>query len=261
MNGFDLKLQSDSSRDYSLRDDVERVSTGVKGLDNLLNGGYPKGSVILISGTPGTGKTILCFQFLYAGLTQGENCLYLSSDEPIKNLIQEASKFNMDFQRFIETGKLRLLYLDPDNGNLHEEIQKEISNQGYSRIIVDSLSPLAETPIWMVSNGQEIIPSANSINSISYPVESIQAMRMRLRCLMGLLKEHPSTVLVTSEIPEGSKTLSRDSISEFLADGIILLGLDPTMDRRKLIIRKMRKTKHTLKPQNIEIGSEGIRIL
>ena len=97
----------------------------------------------------------------------------------------------------------------------------------------------------MVSNGQEIIPSANSINSISYPVESIQAMRMRLRRLIGLLKEHPSTVLVTSEIPEGSKTLSRDSISEFLADGIILLGLDPTMDRRKLIIRKMRKTRHT----------------
>ncbi len=259
MNGFSIHDQL--SHASSLVDNVERVSTGVNGLDNLLNGGYPKGSVILVSGTPGTGKTILCFQFLEAGLQRGERCLYLSSDEPTENLIQEASRFGIDFQRYIDSGQLRLLYLNPDNGNLHEEIQKELSNQTYSRIIVDSLSPIAETPIWMVSSGQEIVPSANSINSISYPVESIQAMRMRLRRLIGLLKKHPSTVLITSEIPEGSNSLSRDSISEFLSDGVILLGLDPTMDRRKLVIRKMRKTKHTLKPQNIEIGERGIRIL
>ncbi len=240
---------------------IERTSTGVEGLDNLLNGGYPKGCVILVSGTPGTGKTIICFQFLYAGLTAGEKALYLSSDEPIQNLLQEAEKFGMNLQQYRDNDQLKLLYLDPSDGDIYEDIKKEIANTEYDRIVVDSLSPLAETPMWMVSNGQEIVPSPNSINSISYPVESLQAKRMHLRRLIGDLKNIPATVLVTSEIPEGSRSLSRDSVSEFLADGIILLDLDTTMDRRKLTIRKMRRTKHTLKPQNIEITENGIRII
>ena len=242
-------------------DNIERISTGINGLDNLLNGGYPKGSVILISGTPGTGKTILCFQFLYAGLSAGEKVLYLSSDEPIKNLMQEAERFNMDFQKYIDTGQLKFLYLNPDNGEVYEEIQKVLSDMEYNRIVIDSLSPIADTPLWMVSNGQEVVPSSNSINSISYPVDSLKATRMHLRRLISDLKNIPSTVLVTSEIPEGSRSLSRDSISEFLADGIILLDLDTTMDRRKLTIRKMRKTRHTLKPQNVDITENGIKII
>lgn len=256
MNNFSI-----NSPINSITHNIERTSTGVDGLDNLLNGGYPKGCVILVSGTPGTGKTIICFQFLYAGLTAGEKALYLSSDEPIQNLLQEADKFGMNLQQYRDNDQLKLLYLDPSNGDIYEDIKKEITNTEYDRIVVDSLSPLAETPIWMVSNGQEIVPSPNAINSISYPVESIQAKRMHLRRLIGDLKNIPATVLVTSEIPEGSRSLSRDSVSEFLADGIILLGLDTTMDRRKLTIRKMRRTKHTLKPQNIEITENGIKII
>lgn len=246
---------------FSMTNITERTSTGVEGLDNLLNGGYPKGCVILVSGTPGTGKTIICFQFLYAGLIAGEKALYLSSDEPIQNLLQEAERFGMNLQQYRDNDQLKLLYLDTSDGNIYEDIKKEITNIKYDRIVVDSLSPLAETPMWMVSNGHEIVPSPNSINSISYPVESIQAKRMHLRRLIGDLKNIPATVLVTSEIPEGSRSLSRDSISEFLADGIILLDLDTTMDRRKLIIRKMRRTKHTLKPQNVEITENGIKII
>ena len=78
---------------------------------------------------------------------------------------------------------------------------------------------------------------------------------------MSILEEDDCTTLVTSEIPEGSRSLSRDSISEFLVDGILLLDLDSTMDRRKLTIRKMRGTKHTLKPQDVEINEGGIRLL
>ena len=67
--------------------------------------------------------------------------------------------------------------------------------------------------------------------------------------------------MVTTEIPEGSRDLSRDSISEFLVDGILVLDLDTTMDRRKMTIRKMRGTKHTLKPHEISIGERGISLL
>jgi KaiC/GvpD/RAD55 family RecA-like ATPase len=85
---------------------------------------------------------------------------------------------------------------------------------------------------------------------------------MHVRRLLRILEEDDCTALVTSEITEGSRNLSRDSVSEFLVDGILVLDLDPSMDRRKLTVRKMRGTKHTLKPRDIEINSKGgIRVL
>jgi circadian clock protein KaiC len=67
-----------------------RVNTGINGLDGLLNGGFPSGSITLVSGTPGSGKTIVCFQYIEAGIKNGENCLYLTSDEPVPNLLNDA---------------------------------------------------------------------------------------------------------------------------------------------------------------------------
>ena len=56
---------------------TDRISTGIVKLDELLSGGYPKGRIILVSGTPGTGKTIVCFHYINAGIQNGEKCLYL----------------------------------------------------------------------------------------------------------------------------------------------------------------------------------------
>ncbi len=85
--------------------------------------------------------------------------------------------------------------------------------------------------------------------------------RLHLHYIMNALQTAKCTSLVTSELPSGSPYLSRDGFSEFLADGVIVLNLDPTMDRRKLAVMKMRNTKHTLKPQDIQIGKGGITII
>ncbi len=234
-----------------------RVTTGIKGLDELLHGGLPTGSITLVSGTPGTGKTILCFQFINAGLTNGEKCLFLTSDDRIPNLILQAREFGFDFDAPTKTGQLRFVYLNPEKHTLHRDLEDELQSQNYTRLVLDSLTPLSEMPVWVVSHGTEIIPSDDSTANSPYPLNSIQAMRVHLRRLMTILKSEHCTSLVTSEVPEGSRDLSRDSISEFMVDGIFVLDLDPTMDRRKLTIRKMRATKHTLKPHTIEITDHG----
>lgn len=238
-----------------------RTNTGINGLDDLLNGGFPSGSIILVSGTPGSGKTIVCFQYIEAGIKNGENCLYLTSDEPVPNLLNDARKLGFDFQSAIDNEQLNFMYLDLDRHNIHKEMEEEIKTGNYDRVVVDSLSPLTETPIWMVNNGNEVIPSSNSMTTTTLPIDSIQATRIHLRHLIGILKEDKCTSMVTTEIPEGSRDLSRDSISEFLVDGILILDLDTTMDRRKMTIRKMRGTKHTLKPHEISIGERGISLL
>ena len=239
----------------------KRVTTGIDGLDGLLTGGLPQGSVTLVSGTPGTGKTIVCFQYIEAGLKNGERCLYLTSDERIENLIFQANELGFDFQSFIDNNQLKFLYLDLEKRDIHKEMDDEIKTGEYTRVVLDSLTPLSEIPVWLVNKGNEIIPSELPSDRNTFPIESIQATRTHVRRLMSILEEDDCTTLVTSEIPEGSRSLSRDSISEFLVDGILLLDLDSTMDRRKLTIRKMRGTKHTLKPQDIKISEGGIILL
>ena len=90
---------------------------------------------------------------------------------------------------------------------------------------------------------------------------NLPTRRIHLRYILNALETSKTTAVVTSELPVGSTLLSRDGISEFLADGVITLGLDPTMDRRKLSVMKMRNTKHSLKPRDIAIESGGIKIL
>jgi KaiC/GvpD/RAD55 family RecA-like ATPase len=238
------------------------VSTGIEGLDGLLQGGYPQGSVVLVAGTPGTGKTIVCFQYINAGIKNGEKCLYLTSDERISNLANQAKKFGFDFDAAMQSGLLKFLFLDLEKHTIHREMEEAIQIGKYSRVVLDSITPLSEMPVWVVSRGSEILPPEHSAMGTPIPIDSIQATRMHVRRLLGILEADDCTALVTSEINEGSRNLSRDSVSEFLVDGILVLDLDPSMDRRKLIIRKMRGTKHTLKPRDIEINSKGgIRIL
>jgi len=239
---------------------IHRISTGIPGLDLLLDGGFPKGHVILISGTPGTGKSIACFQYLYEGLKQGQKGLYLSSDEPVDHLLKESSSFGFDFSEPIRQGQIKFVYLPTDTQDVYKDIENEIKKDSYERIVLDSLTPVSERPRWMVSNGYEHLPSTSSMTSTTIPIGSTQAIRSHIRHLFGIFKSNEPTVLVTSEITEETKNLSRDTVSEFLSDGILLLSLDTTMDRRKISIRKMRRTKHSLKPHDLLITEQGLTI-
>ena len=61
---------------------IGKVETGIRGLDNMLRGGFPEGRMILVMGGPGTGKTIFCSQSLhYGAANQGEKTVYISLDE------------------------------------------------------------------------------------------------------------------------------------------------------------------------------------
>jgi circadian clock protein KaiC len=237
-----------------------RVTTGINELDNLISGGLPKNSITLVSGTPGSGKTILCYQYLWQGINNNEKCLFITSDERVSYIIKQANQLGFDFNPFIEQGLIKFIYLDVDKSEVYREIEEQIRSGQYTRVVLDSLTPVSEVPVW-VSGVHEIIPTDDATDTIKYPTGSIPATRMHIRRIMTMLSKENCTAVVTSEIPEGSRCLSRDSVSEFIADGIILLDLDTTMDRRKLTVRKMRSTNHTLKPHEIKITEGGIKFL
>jgi circadian clock protein KaiC len=239
---------------------LERVKTGVPGLDELISGGLPKGTITLISGPPGGGKTILCCQFLYKGVEEGDKCLFLTLDKKVDGLLSQTRELDLDFQPAIDNGKIKFLYLDINKKLIYEAMANEILSGNYDRVVLDSITPLSEMPIYItnmelaknvgVADNEEISTDG------TYPIR-----RLHLHYIMNTLQTAKCTSLVTSELPSGSSHLSRDGLSEFLADGVIVMSLDPTMDRRKLAVMKLRSTRHTLKPQDIQIGKGGITLI
>ena len=250
-------IQSESKNMLSK---IERVKTGINGLDDLISGGLPKDTITLVSGPPGSGKTILCCQFLYKGIEEGDKCLFLTLDKKIEGFLSQTRELDLDFQPAIERGQIKFLYLNINKKLIYETMANEILSGNYERVVLDSITPLSEMPVYInnpdLANDISIIDPEELSTSGNLPIR-----RLHLHYIMNALQTAKCTSLVTSELPSGSPHLSRDGLSEFLADGVIVMNLDPTMDRRKLAVMKMRSTKHTLKPQDIEIGRGGITII
>jgi circadian clock protein KaiC len=239
---------------------LERIKTGVPGLDNIIEGGLPKHSITLISGQPGAGKTILCYQFLYQGVLGNDKCLFLTLDKKVEGLLVQARELGIDFQPAIEKGQIKFLYLNINKKLVYETMTNEVLSGEYDRIVLDSITPLSEMPIYTnnLNSGADIsiINPSEFATEGSYPVR-----RLHLHYIIEALESSNSTSLVTSELPANSTAFSRDGLSEFLADGVIILSVDPTMDRRKLAVLKMRSTKHSLRPRDFEIRKGGLVLI
>ena len=238
-----------------------RVTTGISKLDEIISGGLPSNSITLVSGTPGSGKTIMCYHYIWQGLNKGEKCLYLTSDERVENILKQAGELGFDFQQYVDSGQLQFIFLDIEKTDVYADMDDKIRDGNFTRVVLDSITPVSEIPVWASDGANEFIPADGAKSTLKYPAGSVSATRLHVRRIMSILSKNECTAMVTSEVLEGSRSLSRDTISEFLVDGILLMDLDVTMDRRKLTIRKMRATKHTLKPQDISISEGGIKFL
>lgn len=240
---------------------MERVKTGVEGLDRIIEGGFPKNSITLVSGPPGGGKSIFCFQFLWEGVNNGEKCLFLTLDKKSEGILLQAKELGFDFQPAIEQGLIKFQFLNINKKFVYETMTNEILSGNYQRVVLDSITPLSEMPIFM-RNTDNFDIEIDVPTSEDYPQDvALPTRRLHIQYILNSLESANTTSIVTSELPVGSSLLSRDGISEFLADGVITLSLDPTMDRRKMSVMKMRNTKHTLKPHDITINTGGIKIV
>lgn len=217
----------------------ERVSTGVPGLDKLMQGGYVKNDIYLITGGTGTGKTLFCCQFLWDGLQKGEKCIFFSLEELPQDVIHDAENFGWDFQKYIDKKMFLIEYQDPfEMVDITTLVKEKIEKFGAKRVVIDS----------------------TSIFGMVFKDEN--ELRKRLYELIKTLKKTDTVVLMTAEIEEESKALSRFGVEEFVVDGVIILnylGLGGEFDR-SLMIRKMRRTDHFKDIISFDITKNGISI-
>ncbi len=217
--------------------DTARVSTGIVGLDKIMQGGFLKGSCILVAGGTGTGKTTLMLQFLFEGLKNGEKCIFITLEESPEDILADAMQFGWDFLKYEKNGQLRIEMYDPfELTDINMRLKDLIITNDYKRVAVDSTS------------------------LFGMYVKDDYKIRKGLFSLVSTIKSTNCTALLSAEITEDSKLLSRYGIEEFVCDGVIVLrylAMGSSVNRT-LEVRKMRRTKTVEGIKSIDIGSKGI---
>jgi len=232
------------SRIFRVRmEKIERVPTGIPGLDPLIEGGFPKDSLIIIAGPAGSGKTIFSCQFLYQGAVKyGEAGLYVSFTESRDSFFRNFAQLQFNLAKLEEEKKFRFINLSSveEEGvtEILSTVMEEVRLNKVSRLVIDSFTALAQAF-----------------------KESID-VRILIRILLDrIVHQMGCTTLLIVETPIGEQKIGT-GVEEFLADGIITLEsfVDQLEMKRRALIRKMRGTNQSLKYHNIVISKDGIRL-
>jgi len=215
----------------------ERVSVGVPGIDELIQGGLLPGSMTLVTGTTGTGKTIFSTQFIYHGAKNNEPGVYISFEEPPENIKANAANFGINFEELEKQKKVLFVRYDPFHPqDIYDLAESNVKRISAKRVVIDSISALGLY--------------------LKEPVE----IRRTIFNLVSVLRKLKVTTLMTSEVLPYSNSLSRFGVEEFVSDGVVVLYYMKTDAQyaRSLTIWKMRGTEHSLKLHPYRITNKGM---
>lgn len=245
---------------------MDRVKTGIKGLDELVSGGVPKGLSVLVSGSCGTGKTILSLQYLYHGAKDyGEPGVYVTFEESREKILAQANAFGWDFEALEGKGLLKLDFVE--NDDLREilgAIKKNVKALNAKRLVIDSLTTMVEhAVVYRSSISKEMIKYAQETWRVRYNSEGSSITRKDVYFIVSEINKLGTTALLISEVGEKSDYLSRDTISEFATDGVIVLqnSVVGGQSERLLSVRKMRGTGINMDLSVVRFTKDGIDIV
>ncbi|MEA1925128.1 MAG: ATPase domain-containing protein [Candidatus Altiarchaeota archaeon] len=242
--------------------EMERIKTGISGLDELIGGGFPKGYSILVSGAPGTGKSIFGLGYLYTGAMEGQKGIYVSLLQGANELLDQAEMFGWNLRSKMAEGLLEMLEVDTSQFDI-SKILNDIKKGGYDRVVIDSLSHISFHPIpWQdVSIAYSAIRDVDAI--IPDPKHPLVASRILTETFLTKLKKLGVTSIVISESGD-VRSFEMDTLPESLTDGVINLRYELTgpVKGRNLVIKKMRATGHSEVIHPLEfVEGLGIKVL
>ncbi len=245
---------------------MEREPTGIPGMDKLIDGGIPKKSVSLVSGSPGTGKTIYSLQFLREGAKRyDQRCLYISFEEEPESIIKQGEGFGWDLKELQASKNFKIIYNDITRRTLGENesyldvIRGQIERYKPDRLAIDSLTTLSNFPVSFEELSQYGL--ATDFDRFSpIGIQQDLLIRLQMHKLIKVVRNADCTSLLISEIQKGSEEMSSDKVSEFLSDNVILLKYPGGNIKRTLKIEKMRGTDHYEDEASMDITEDGIQV-
>ncbi len=226
-----------------------KTPTGINGLDEITEGGLPKGRPTLICGSPGCGKTIFGMEFLVNGIMKfNEPGVFMSFEETAKDLAVNVQSLGFDLDKLIAQKKLRIDHVRVERSEIEEtgeydleglfiRLNYAIDSIGAKRVVLDTLETLFGG------------------------IENTAILRSEIRRLFHWLKEKGVTVIITGE--QGENSLTRQGLEEYVSDCVILLDFRVInqLATRRLRIIKYRGSTHGTNEYPFLIDESGISVI
>lgn len=214
-------------------ENIKRKSTGIEKLDEVLHGGFPHNSSILVVGPPGVGKSTFLNQFMFDGLSQGEKGVYLTLDDSPSEVRQDASYFGWSFDEY----EGDFVFIDGYSWREGEDVDGRFAIQGPSDLnqmnmtLADAMSEVGQGSKRMVMDSVSTLVLYTDPNSA---VKFLQVVGAKSKASDGCL-------LMTLE--EGVHDEKTISTLNYVADGMIRMKMDG--DKRLMSVARMEKTSHS----------------
>jgi circadian clock protein KaiC len=220
---------------------IKRIPTGIPGLDEALEGGFPSPSVLLLLGEPGTGKTTMAMQSLFHGAKNGETVIYMTGvAEPVFMIKKFMSNFSFYDGSLIEDSKIQFWDLGSSIQTMGtkkalDAITDIVRETNASRVIIDPL-PLAQ-----------LFSSLTDYRKYLYDF------------LTALRNLQVFTIIIGEKSDE-----DENDLESYMVDAVVVLYLkpldNPLVYKNLMRIRKMRGTNHTRDMMAVDINDEGMRV-
>lgn len=228
---------------------LPKAATGISGLDEITEGGLPRGRPTLVCGSAGCGKTLLAMEFLIRGATQfGEPGACITFEETEEELAQNVRSLGYDVEQLIAEGKLAFDHVHVERQQIEEageydlealflRIGLAIDSVGARRVVLDTIEAL--------------------FSAFSNPA----LLRAELRRLFRWLKDRGVTAVITGE--RGDGTLTRQGLEEYVSDCVLLLDhrIQQQVSTRRLRVVKYRGSHHGTNEYPFIITERGISVL
>ena len=241
------RVQAPRARDRAAAfDPTTRVSTGVSGLDEVVNGGYFLGSTTVVAGISGVGKSVMALQYVAEGARLGERTIMFSLDEQVPQILRNARTIGIDLQPAIDSGLVRLQYDPPQEIEIDRhfhDIETIIREFQPKRVVFDSISTYGST---LGTQGR--------------------VFRDFFHALVALMKEEQTATVYNHENPDllGMSSMMGEFAMSSLVDNIILMNWVELGDafRLGMTVAKMRANPTRRVTHECEIvDGQGLRVL
>jgi circadian clock protein KaiC len=231
------------------RNKLLKCPTGIKGFDEITEGGLPKNRTTLVSGNAGSGKTLFGIDFLIKGATDyNEPGILMSFEETEDELYKDVASLNMDLPGLVSKKKIMLEHVVLERSDIQEtdfnlegifvRLEEAIDSIGAKRAVLDT------------------------IESIFAGITDIGILRLEIKRLFRWLKEKQVTAIVTGE-PGQNGSYTRHGLEEYISDCIILLDnrVRDQIATRRIRVIKYRGSSHGTSEYPFVINDEGLSVI
>ncbi len=230
-------------------DDLQKCLTGIRGFDEITEGGLPRNRITLLSGGPGTGKTLLGIDFLINGVTAyDEPGVFMSFEETEDELYKDVASLNFGLQALVAEKKILLDFVMLE--------RKEILEAGEFNL--EGLFVRLEHAIDSIKAQRVVL---DSIESLFAGVVDAGILRLEIKRLFRWLKDKKVTTLITGEVHQGSFT--RHGLEEYISDCIILVDnrVREQIATRRIRVIKYRGSNHGANEYPFVIDEGGLSVI